>query len=108
VNASCARIWIDTTDLGCIAIASDGRLKQDFQPFAGSALSSVNKLSPGTFRWQVGDDRTTRQPAYARKTSRRSSDPRAEQRHGDAGNADGMLQVDYIGLIPILVRTFKS
>jgi hypothetical protein len=109
-DASCARIWIDTSDLGCIAIASDERLKQDFTPYTGAgALAAIQQLTPGTFQWAVGVDRTTRQVGLRAQEVRKVL-PLLVRNNGmvTAETPDGMLQVDYVAMVPVLVRALQE
>ncbi len=58
-----ATLWIDSTDLGYISTASDGRYKHTIAPVAAGALARILTLVPVTYRWQsiapFQDDGTT-------------------------------------------------
>jgi hypothetical protein len=103
-----AHLWIDSTDVGQISIVSDRRMKKNIARLP-SALSDVVKLKPVTFNWIDPTEFTTRQygllaqdvvsvlPDLVRNTGMKT-----------ALTPDGMLQVNYIGLIPMLVRAIQE
>jgi hypothetical protein len=103
-----AHLYIDTVDLGTITIASDRRVKKNITPI-GSALADVMKLQPVMFNWTNASAPTEKQygviaqdvakvfPALVRNTGMKSHE-----------TPDGLLQVKYEELIPLLLRAIQE
>lgn len=54
-SGGAAQLWIDTTNVGNISLASDRRLKHHIEDYKLSGLAKIMNLRPVTYRWQNKD-----------------------------------------------------
>jgi hypothetical protein len=104
-------VWIDGTWLGLMSIASDARIKRDFTPLSGS-LDKILQLKPGSFYFKKVTDMEPR-PEKFLGLQAQDVELVAPELVRNTGiktqlTLDGLLKVDYDGLIPMLVAAIQE
>jgi hypothetical protein len=111
-TGTAAQLWIDFSNIGDIVVSSDRRLKKDVAKLP-AGLAEILRLTPRQFRWnndnphedkglQFGLIAQEVQPVLPNLVKRAApglSNDRAP---------DGILRVDYNGLIPVLIRAVQE
>lgn len=114
-NNPCAEIWIDTSNLGCIAIASDARVKTPLVSLT-TGLAEVNQLRPGSFTFLTMNTGTMHLPTsgevhyglLAQDVQKIIPDLVRNTGMITDLTPDGMLQVKYEEMIPVLVKAIQD
>jgi hypothetical protein len=108
--ASCASLWIDNTNIGCISVASDKRLKHDIKAFQSeNGLAAIARLNPVSFQWN--DKAAPIEPQYGFIAQDvRKVFPNLVRNTGmkTPETPDGMLRLDYNGLFAPMVKAIQE
>jgi hypothetical protein len=104
-------VWIDATYFGVMALTSDGRVKRNFTPLTGT-LDKILQLNPGSFFFKKIVDAEPR-PEMQFGLSAQDLLPIIPELVHNTGmvtdlTPDGLLRVDYNGLIPMLIKAIQE
>lgn len=111
-TATQAELWIDTTRIGTInttPVPSDRRVKKNIRPL-GVGLAEVLALKPSSFEWRNKTDPSGIQYGLVAQDVTHILPDITTQMKGMEikGCADGLWRIDYMALIPVLVRSIQE
>jgi hypothetical protein len=107
-----AQLWIDSANAGTITLTSDRRVKQNIRPIP-AGLAEVLQLRPAAFEWLNDDASESKDMQFGLIAQDvRLVLPNLVARMPtmtDSGRAaDGLLRVDYVEMIPVLIRAIQQ
>jgi hypothetical protein len=105
----CIHVWVDFTDFS-ISCPSDKRIKKDIQALdAAHGLSAIVKLIPVSFRWKnPSAAQDTQYGLIAQEVQKILPDLVTNTKMSTKDTPDGLLKVNYEGIIPVLIRSVQE
>lgn len=109
-TGAAAQLWIDSSNIGNIAISSDRRIKQNIAPLAtSSGLAVIDALNPVTFNWKDAAAGTTMQYGFiAQDVQEVLPDLVSNTGLKSTSTPDGLLHLDYNGLFAPIVKAIQE